>query len=209
MAAKYKEVDRVFAEQNGIPVELKLQVRLDEPPAPYYCLTWRTRYTSTPNKSRRFYSSSTAGMWTIPVPMALSLLGQAADRKMLDFQYDDLRLRDGSRWNTIIDSRSLDPARLQSIRSEVICNRGEPDWGNNPLFIISHDAGSGWAWRTIMILDTEREFCTFRNTTTVSDYKMGIFAERLAGPWRLDNALQDASAASMREFLRVLEEICQ
>lgn len=209
MAAKYREINRVCAEQNGIPVELKLQKRLDQPPGPYYCLSWRTRYTSTPNKSRRFYSSSVAGMWTIPVSLALSLLGRAAGRNMLDFRYDDLRLRDGSKWNTIIDSRSLDLAQIQSIRSEVICKRGEPEWGNNPLFLISHDEGAGWAWRTIMLLDTERKFCTFRCTTTMSDYKMGIFAEQLAGPWRLDNALMDASAASMREFLRVLEEICQ
>ena len=60
-----------------------------------------------------------------------------------------------------------------------------------------------------MIVDTGREFCTFRCTTTMVDYKMGIFADRLVDPWRLDNAMQDANAASMREFLRCLEEISQ
>jgi hypothetical protein len=40
-------------------------------------------------------------------------------------------------------------------------------------------------------------------------YEMGIFADRLQGPWRMDNAMQDASAESMREFLRVLEEISE
>ena len=39
------------------------------------------------------------------------------------------------------------------------------------------------------------------------DYKMGIYADRLASPWRLDNAMQDASAATIREFLTVLENV--
>ena len=57
-----------------------------------------------------------------------------------------------------------------------------------------------------MLIDTERKYCTFRCTTTMPDYKMGIYADRLAIPWRLDNAMQDASPAKIREFLTVLEE---
>ena len=196
-------------EHEGIPIDLKLQKRLDQPPMPYYCLSWRTRYASTPSKSRRFYSSPDAGFWAIPVSVALSLLRQAANQGMLSFRHDDLRLRDGSHWNTIIDSRRLDSARLQSLRNEIICSTGDLQWGESPLFLISHDEGEHGAWRDILIVDTKMEFCTFRCTTTKTDYKMGIFADRLAGQWRLDNAMQDASAASMREFLRVLEEISQ
>ena len=207
MVAKYKEVDRVSVEHDGLPVELKLQIRLDQHPMPYYCLSWRTRYPSTPAKSRRFYSSADAGFWTIPVTVALSILRQAANRGLFCSRYDDLRLRDGSRWNTIIDSRNLDSTQLHSARNSIICSTGVPHWGANPLFLISHDEGDGWAWRDIMIVDTEWKFCTFRCTTTDVGYRMGIFSERLDGPWRLDNALQDGSAASMREFLRTLEEI--
>ena len=207
MAAEYRELDRVSIDHNGIPVELKLQMRLDQPPVPYYCLSWRTRYVSTPAKSRRFYSSVDAGFWTIPVPVALSVLRQAESRGMLSFRYDDLRLRDGSRWNAIIDSRKLESTQLQQARNTIICSKGEPHWGACPLFLISHDKGDGWDWRDIMIVDTEWKFCTFRCTTTDVGYRMGIFSERLDGPWRLDNALQDASADSMREFLRTLEEI--
>lgn len=206
MVAEYKEIDRVSVQTGGVPVDLKLQARLELAAGPYYCLSWRTRYISSPGKSRRFYSSAKGGLWTIPVAVALTLLRQADDRGMLSFRYDDLRMRDGSRWNTILDSRALSPSCSPAVRSEIICSEGEPEWGDSPLFLISHDEGADWAWREIMIVDTEREFCTFRCTTTVSEYKMGIFAERLAGPWRLDNALQDASAATMREFLRVLEE---
>lgn len=204
---KYEEIARVMVHDSGIPVELKLQIRRDQPPIQYYCLSWRTRYESARGKSRRFYSSSNDGFWTIPVSVALCLLREAADRGILSSLYDDLRLRDGSRWNTVIDSRALTSVRLQAVQSEIICSEGEPEWGDSPLFLVSHDEGADWAWRDIMIVDSYREFCTFRCTTTMSEYKMGIFAERLAGPWRLDNALQDASAASMREFLRVLEEI--
>ena len=207
MVARYKEIDRVSAEHEGLRVDLKLQSRLDQPPMPYYCLSWRTRYASNPSKSRRFYSSADAGFWVIPVPVALSLLRQADGRCMLSFRHDDLRLRDGSRWNTIIDSRQLNPSQLQSIRNEIICSTGDLEWGKSPQFLISQDEGVGWAWREIMIVDTKAESCTFRCTTTSTDYKMGIFADRLTGGWRLDNALQDASAASMREFLRVLEDI--
>ena len=204
--ANYKEIDRVTVLHDGIPVELKLQKRLDV--GPYYCLCWRTRYKSRPEKSRRFYSSKDAGFWTIPVSIALDLMGQAERRGFFRHQYDDLRVRNGTQWSTIIDSRELDDCKLRREQSNIFCNEGEPEWRENPLFIVCHSEDSlHRAWREILIVDTEREFCTFRCTTTDSTYKMGIFNDRLGGPWRLDNAMQDASALSMREFLRVLEEI--
>lgn len=194
---------------DGIPIDLVLKRRLDNPPeSPYYCFCWRTRLPSNKGKSRRFYSSKEYGFWTIPVSVALDVVGRVKDRGLLDLQYDDLRHRDGTRWSTIIDSRELDPGRAREERLNIICNEGEPDWGDAPVFIICHSQDSKYgAWREIMIVDSEREFCTFRCTTTNSTYRMGIYADRLQGNWRLDNAMQEASAASMREFLRCLEEI--
>ena len=214
MAAKYKEHCRVADVNDGIQVELKLRKRLDVPPMPFFQLSWRTRYATSPDKSRRYYHSpKNAGFWTISVSVALSLLRQAEDRGMLDFRYDDARFRDGTRLTTIIDSRSLNDSQQRQYHDAIICNKGEPDWGVSPLFMIRHSQweweGSREAWREIMIVDAEREFCTFRSTTTSVDYGMGIFADRLEKPWRLDNAMQDADPASMREFLRMLEKISQ
>ena len=208
MTARYKKIDCVTVCHDGLSVELKLQQRLDV--GPYHCLCWRTRLQLSPDKSRRFYSSSNFGFWTIPVAVAINIMRQAEDRGFVGFQYDDLRIRDGTRWSTIIDSRELNAGQLHWERGTIICNNGEPEWGNNPLFIICHSEDSVYgAWREIMIVDTKREFCTFRCTTTntYANYKMGIFADRLEGLWRLDNAMQDAAALSMRELLRMLEEI--
>ena len=104
-----------------------------------------------------------------------------------------------------IDSRDLDADARQRLLPTIICTYGEPEWGPYPLFMISHSHDD--RWREVMIVDTEREFCTFRCTTKDVEYKMGIFADRLEGNWRLDNAMQDALPGSLREFLRMLEEI--
>ena len=198
MAAKYDEIDRVSVVHDDVPVELKLQRRLDV--GPYIFVCWRTRYQSAPKKSRRFYSSGGTGFWTIPVRIALDLVRQASERGLLDAKYDQSGVRS-------IDSRVLDSDARQRLRPTIVCNKGGPEWGADPLFVICH--GGDDSWREIMILDTEREFCTFRCTTTNTQYKVGIFADRLEGPWRLDNAMQDADPGSMREFLRVLEEISE
>ena len=54
-----------------------------------------------------------------------------------------------------------------------------------------------------MIVDTERQFCTFRSTTTDVSYKPVIADARLS-PWRMDNAMQDAGPAMILTFLNVL-----
>ncbi len=207
--ADYKKICNVAVVHEGLPVELRLQKREDQEPRPYYCLCWRTRYASDPVKSRRFYSSSKTGFWTIPVSVALELLRKADDKGFLHRRFDDLRFRDGSCWSTTVYSKALSPKDYSTTRDTIICNSGEPDWGEKPIFVICHGQGPDGAWREIMIVDSQWEFCTFRCTTTIVEYQMGIFADRLTEPWRLDNAMQDASAASIREFLRVLEELHQ
>ena len=54
-----------------------------------------------------------------------------------------------------------------------------------------------------MIVDTAREFCTFRSATTDPSYRP-VIADSHLRPWRLDNAMQDSSAAMILEFLDVL-----
>ena len=55
-----------------------------------------------------------------------------------------------------------------------------------------------------MIVDAAREFCTFRSTTTDVGY-MPVIAGPHLNPWRMDNAMQDASTAMTRMFLNVLD----
>ena len=59
-------------------------------------------------------------------------------------------------------------------------------------------------WRKVMIADSERRLCTFRSTTTDSDYKP-VIADPALSPWRIDNAMQDAGAAMIRTLLSILE----
>ena len=83
----------------------------------------------------------------------------------------------------------------------IICDEGEPEWGDDPLFVVIQVPDG--QWRKIMIVDTTREFCTFRSATMDVGYKPVIADPRLQ-PWRMDNAMQDASTAMIREFLDVL-----
>ena len=55
-----------------------------------------------------------------------------------------------------------------------------------------------------MIIDSARKFCTFRSTTTDPVYQPTI-ADHHLRPWRMDNAMQDASAAMVHTFLSVLD----
>ena len=209
MAAEYDEICRVAATPDGIPVSLILQKRLDIHPEPYYCLSWRTRYQSVPTKSRRFYSSREHGFWKLRVETALYLMRKASDKGMLDSRFDDDKhLRDGGLLcRGGIDSRKITECDRRNEAAAIICQTGDHEWGTDPVFVIRHSETGRGSWREIMLIDTERKYCTFRCTTTIPDYKMGIYADRLASSWRLDNAMQDASTASMREFLTVLEEL--
>ena len=202
MAAEYyEEITRVTVRHDGLPVHLLLQKRFEFAPEPFHCLSWRTRYPSDTTKSRRFNRLKETGFWTIPVRVASCLMRQARDRGMLDPQYDD------PFWgaqNPIIDSRTLDVRGRLSVFDTIICDKGEPDWGDNPVFVISECLDG--TWRKIMLVDTRREICTFRSTTTSVDYKP-IIVDPHRSPWRMDNSMQDASAAMMRKFLSVMEEI--
>jgi hypothetical protein len=54
-----------------------------------------------------------------------------------------------------------------------------------------------------MIIDSQRQTCTFRSATTDPDYRLGRNGI-LPEPWRLDRSMQEASTAMMRQFLEVL-----
>ena len=199
----YEEVRRVTTAYDGLPVDLKLQRRLTVPPHSFYCLSWRTPYPSG-KSNRRFYRLTGSGFWTIPVGVALRLMVQARESGMLDARYDDRQVRHRGTEDTIIDSRALGERQRRNVFDAITSADKEPDWGGDPLFVII-EVPDG-TWRKIMIVDTEREFCTFRSATTDVDYKPVITC--LRSPWRMDNAMQDSSAAMMRKFLSTLEELC-
>lgn len=200
--AAYTEIIRITREHNGIPINLLLQTRNDNPPEPYHCLSWRTRYPSG-KSNRRFYRTKGDGCWTIPVSVALSMLREAEETGMLDERYDDPQIRHTGTANKIIDSRTFSASERRGEFDNIVDEDGEPDWGSDPIFIIIQMPDR--AWRKIMIVDTEREFCTFRSTTIDSSYNLKITLPQTE--WYIDNAMQDASAAILREFLSVLREL--
>ena len=207
MVQRYTEIRRVTGQHAGIPINLLLQIRNDNPPVPYPCLSWRTLYPSG-KSNRRFYRTKD-GCWTIPVSVALSMLEEAEEAGMLDEQHDDPQVRHGGTANEIIDSRTLGDDGRRNEFDRIAGEDGEPDWGPKPLFIIVQMPDIAQvpdkAWRKIMIVDTKREFCTFRSTTTDDSYKPVVLLPQTH--WRMDNAMQDASAAIMRKFLSVLREL--
>ena len=196
----YRNIDTVTVQHNGLPIHLKLQVRTEVPPEPFYCLTWRTVYPSG-RSNRRFYRLSAMGFWTIPIDLAIHLMSEAERLGWLDGTYEDHQIRHLGTDNSIFSSRSLSARDRRTMFESITCGEGEPDWGNDPMFIVIQVPDG--QWRKIMIVDTAREFCTFRSATRDVGYKPVIADPRMY-PWRMDNAMQDASAEMIREFLKVL-----
>lgn len=199
----YREIDRITGWHNGQPVHLKLQERLGVPPVPYHCLSWRTLYPGG-TTNRRFYRSRENGFWTIPTPLALELLRQADVRGWLDGAYHDPQRRCGGPENDIIDSRELGDRERRDMFEYITCENGEPDWGDDPLFVVIQVPDQILRWRKIMIVDSKKDICIFRSTTTDPEYKP-VITDPVLSPWRMDNAMQDAGAAMIRTFLNVLE----
>ncbi len=199
----YNRIDSVTAQHNGLPIDLKLQERLDVEEEPrFYCLSWRTRLPYDPTKNRQPYVDRRGGtgFWTIPVSVALGLMRQAEERGWLDGRYEDPQIRHEGTDNDIFSSRLLNPRDRRTTFESITCDEGEPDWGDDPVFIVVQVPDG--RWRKIMIVDTERQVCTFRSATRDESYTKVI--DCLQSPWRLDNSMQDASAAMIREFLDVL-----
>ena len=187
---------------DGLPINLRLQWRLNVPPESYYCLSWRTLYPSG-LANRRFYKIE-QGIWTLPVSVALRVMQRAVDSGMLGDQYDDPQSRHGGYDNAVFDSRLLPDQERIDLFNQITLDRDEPDWGPTPLFVVI-EVPDG-TWRKVMIIDSKREFCTFRSLTTNEDYKP-IIVEGMRSNWRLDNAMQDASAAMTRYFLDAIRTL--
>ena len=203
MPVGHREIDRVTTTHNGIPVNLLLQTRTNADSSEiFHNLSWRTRYPSG-RSNRRFYYTHSDGYWRIPITVATDLLELAERRGFLHERYNDPQVRHGGTCDNLIDSRFLDERQRRSHFAEI-ADRGE-DWGREPIFFIA-EVPDG-TWRKIMIVDSIEEICTFRSTTTVTQYGQKSKRATLSGEWILDNAMQDASAAMMREFLQVLREI--
>lgn len=200
---RYREVDRITGCHDNHPVHLKLQERLGVPPVQYHCLSWRTLYPRR-RANRRFYRLKGSGFWTIPASLALDLMMQANGRGWLDGAYHDPQERCGGPDNDVIDSRELGARERRDVFESITCEDGEPDWGDDPLFVIIQVPDKRRRWRKIMIVDSERKLCTFRSTTTDLSYKP-VIADYALSPWRMDNSMQDAGAAMIRKFLSVLE----
>ncbi len=198
-------IHRVTRRNSDLPVNLILHQRLEVLPAPFHVLSWRTNWPSGRGSNRRWYFVRDYGVWTIPVDLARDMLDEAQGLGMLAEVLDDPYLRWGAgSSSTVIDSRQLShDQRLREFAS-VTRERREPDWGPKPIFdIVEEPAGT---WRKLMIVDTNREFVTFRSTTTERDYPMAVH-DGMDHPWYMDNAMQDANPQQMRVFRQVLQEL--
>lgn len=129
------------------------------------------------------------------------MLEDAEERGMLDEGYDDPQIRHGGTENTLIESRSLSQLERNEEFVLITTDDERGNWGQSPLFIIVEVPDE--TWRKILLIDTARELCTFRSTTTDTTYRMKRY-EGMSHPWLMDRSMQDASAAMMRQFLQVL-----
>ena len=204
----YSCIDRATVYHEDLPVKLLLQRVTNDGNDDYLCLSWRTNLPSGAN--RQYYNDVRhgTGLWRIPVSVALHLLNQAHQQGMLHERHDDPYLRHGSAHTRTVDSRLLDAEEFERELAHLINHNREnriPDWGQFPLFVVVEvpDTIRNITWRKIMMVDTDRKFCTFRSTTTDRFYRKGI-ADGMVSPWQLDNSMQDASSAVMREFRQVL-----
>ena len=204
---KYTRLDKgdVIRRYRNLPINLRLHKRNDVPPTPWPCISWRTRYSTAPDQNRRFYRTDADGYWTFPASVALDMLEEAEERGMLDDKYRDRQVRHGGDNNTVICSHQFNLQVDYKIGKEEITHITTADeeetWGIDPLFVVV-EVPDGM-WRKIMIVNQKEGLCTFRSTTKDTSYKPTI-TEGMSAPWRMDNAMQDASAAMMRQFLQVL-----
>ena len=207
---KYTKLDigDVIRRHTNLPIYLRLHRRNDVPPTPWPCISWRTRYSTAPNQNRRFYYTDADRYWAIPSSLALDMLEEAEEKGMLDEKYRDRQVRHGGDNNTVICSHHLNLQVDYVIRKEEINNitaeDEEENWGDDPIFVVVEVPDR--TWRKIMIVNPKTKYCTFRSTTKSVDYKP-VIAEGMCHPWRMDNAMQDASAAMMKQFLQVLREL--
>ena len=125
-------------------------------------------------------------------------MSEVEERGWLDGRYEDRQRRHQGTDNNIFSSCSLSVSDRRTMFESITCDEGEPDWGDDPMFIVIQVPDG--QWRKIMIVDTERKFCTFRSTTTDPSY-MPAIVDPHRSPWRMDNAMQDASASMIRVFL--------
>ena len=197
---KYRCISRIREWHGGLPISLRLQERLDVQPEPFYCFSWRTQYPAG-RTNRQRYRLTDGGCWTVPIRVALHLMSEAEERGWLDGSYEDRQRRHLGTEDEIFHSRALSTRDRRTMFDSIICDEGEPYWGDDPLFVVIQVPDR--QWRKIMIVDTTREFCTFRSATRDVGYRP-VIADPHLHPWRMDNAMQDASAAMIREFLDVL-----
>ncbi len=204
---KYTRLDKddVIRRYGDLPIYLRLHRRNDVPPTPWPCISWRTRYATAPHQNRRFYRAHEDGHWTIPASLALDMLEEAEEEGMLDERYRDSQFRHGGDNNTVICSHQFDLQVDYEIKkgeiSTITAENEEGAWGDDPIFIVVEVPDR--TWRKIMIVDSKIGNCTFRSTTRNCDYTP-VIVEGMCSPWRMDNAMQDASVAMMRQFLQVL-----
>jgi hypothetical protein len=199
---RYERLMEVHGTQDGIPVTLALQRRLDVPPIAFHTVSWRTQYPNS-GRNRRFYWVENGGCWTLSVKLARQLLEDADSKGMLSERFDDKYERFGSGSLSFIDSNGASSAQQSELWQEITFAGREPDWGSPPRFVIGTEYGG--IWRKVMLVNPAQGSVTFRSCTTDHAYPL-IVRLPANSKWYMDNAMQDASTAIMRRFLAFLSQ---
>ena len=93
---------------------------------------------------------------------------------------------------------NLFPGARRQLFEEIRVAGESEDWGGGASF--TQPTG---VLRKVMLVDSAAKYCTFRSFTVEAHYKP-VRTEGCTDLWRLDNAMQDASAFTMRCFLQAL-----
>jgi len=206
----YREVKRVTGEYNGLPINLILREVINDGPRPYHSVGWRTVLRESRKNRRGYYVSDAGGYWRLPVDIALLVLELGEAEGLLSPVYDDayLRLRHAFRapneGEVVYHSRELTAENYRILLAEITNHDEELGLGPRPSFVIVEQPGG--LWRKIMLVDSGRQICTFRSTTTIGSYGMKQ-ARGMIPPWFLDRSMMEASTATMRVFLEELRRL--
>jgi len=163
-------------------------------------MSWRAQRPKD-KKNRRFYFEKGA-IWSLDVETALFLMEKADKQGLLDTKYDDPFVRFKNGKPNFIVSQTLNSINYTRVFEEITLSNREPDWGNNPFFVIGLEPSG--QWRKVMLVNTKRNLITFRSCTI--DPTHAIKKDMGKGlDWILDNSMMDCSTQIMREFLRHLK----
>jgi hypothetical protein len=149
---RYKRKLEVSRLVEDIPVTLALQQRIQATVAPWWILSWRTKYFPA-GLNRRFYQTND-GIWTIPAHLALDMIEEMDALGGLDDAYLDQRGPDEIEFESSVSMTA--PAQASTLAAVT---GPDENWGHHPLFVICSDPNQHW--KKVLIVDPSTDVATF------------------------------------------------